>query len=208
MRQIFAMIGLAVAIGCGTGIELAQAQSRRDTTKVGTKPGDIGTSSDPLAAARARGNELAAFGQGCFWCYEPFYRGTDGVIATAVGYTGGHLKNPTYKEVCTGTTGHAEAVLIEFNPKQVSYEKLLEIFWTTHDPTTKDRQGPDVGPQYRSAIFCFSTDQVEAARASALKAQSAWKDPIVTDIAPAGEFWIAEEYHQQYYEKRGIKSGG
>jgi peptide-methionine (S)-S-oxide reductase len=208
MRQILAMIGLTVAIGCGTGIEVVQAQTQRDTTKVGTKPGDIGTSSDPLATARERGNELAAFAQGCFWCYEPFYRATDGVIATAVGYTGGHLRRPTYQQVCTGATGHAEAVLIEYDPKKVSYEKLLEIFWTTHDPTTRDRQGPDVGSQYRSAIFYFSPEQAQAARASMLKAQPAWKDPIVTEIIAASEFWIAEEYHQQYYEKRGIKSGG
>jgi peptide-methionine (S)-S-oxide reductase len=192
--------------GCHIEAGAAQQVGGKDTKLVGTRPGDIGKVKDIVKAARDRGHELAVFAQGCFWCYEPHYRATEGVVATAVGYIGGTVENPTYVQVCTGTTGHAEAVLIEFDPKVVTYEALLNIFWTTHDPTTLNRQGPDIGTQYRSAIFTFSAEQERLAKHSVSEVQKKWKDPIVTEIVPATTFWLAEEYHQQYYEKRGIRN--
>src|SRR5262249_37501031 len=137
----------------------------------------------------------AAFAEGCFWGSEDTFRHVPGVVATAVGYSGGHTDNPTYESVCTHTTGHAETVLVEFDPKKVSYDKLLEVFFATHDPTTKDRQGPDVGDQYRSAVFTFTDAQRAAAVAAASRAEAALKKPVTTDIRPIGRFWIAEDYH-------------
>jgi len=150
--------------------------------------------------------EKATFGAGCFWGVEAAFRQVEGVVSTAVGYMGGSLKNPTYKDVCTDTTGHAEAVEVTYDPANVSYEELLKVFWQIHDPTTLNRQGPDVGTQYRSAIFFHGGEQEAAARASKekLEKSGAYKRPIVTEIVPAGEFWQAEEYHQQYLEKRGL----
>jgi len=150
--------------------------------------------------------EKATFGAGCFWGVEAAFRQVEGVVSTAVGYMGGSLKNPTYKDVCTDTTGHAEAVEVTYDPANVSYEELLKVFWQIHDPTTLNRQGPDVGTQYRSAIFFHGGEQEAAARASKekLEKSGAYKRPIVTEIVPAGEFWQAEEYHQQYIQKRGL----
>jgi peptide-methionine (S)-S-oxide reductase len=148
--------------------------------------------------------EKATFGAGCFWGVEATYRNTKGVLSTAVGYSGGHLPNATYKDVCSGKTGHAEVVDIEFDPSQVSYEDLLNVFWENHDPTTLNRQGPDVGSQYRSAIFFHSPEQEAIAKASKEKAQSRFKNKIVTEITPASAFCRAEDYHQQYLEKRGL----
>jgi peptide-methionine (S)-S-oxide reductase len=128
------------------------------------------------------------------------------VVATAVGYTGGHTTSPSYEDVCTHTTGHAETVLVEFDPSRVSYRELLRVFWKSHDPTTKDRQGPDVGDQYRSAIFTFTPGQVADARASMTEASPRFSRPITTEIRPIGSFWLAEEYHQQYDEKTGRAS--
>lgn len=150
----------------------------------------------------------AIFAAGCFWGVEEAFRQVKGVTSTTVGYTGGTTKNPSYKDVCAHTTGHAEAVEVEFDPKQVSYEQLLNVFWQSHDPTTLNRQGPDVGSQYRSAIFFEDAEQEAAARKSKteLEKSGPFKRPIVTEITPASEFWRAEDYHQQYFEKRGIKS--
>ncbi len=150
--------------------------------------------------------EKATFGAGCFWGVEAAFRQAKGVTSTAVGYMGGSLKNPTYHDVCTDRTGHAEVVQVEFDPSQVSYDELLRVFWENHDPTTLNRQGPDVGTQYRSAIFFHSPAQEAAAKSSkdALARSGRFKRPIVTEIAPAPEFWRAEEYHQQYLEKRGL----
>jgi peptide-methionine (S)-S-oxide reductase len=151
---------------------------------------------------------IATFAAGCFWGVEDAFRGVQGVTSTAVGYTGGHTKNPTYKDVCSHSTGHAEAVEVEFDPKQISYQKLLDLFWEIHDPTTLNRQGPDVGSQYRSAIFYHDAEQEAAARGSkaALEKSGKFKSAIVTEISPAPEFYRAEDYHQQYFEKRGVKS--
>lgn len=150
----------------------------------------------------------AIFAAGCFWGVEEAFRQVKGVTSTTVGYTGGTAKNPSYKDVCTGNTGHAEAVEVEFDPKQVSYDQLLSVFWQSHDPTTLNRQGPDVGTQYRSAIFFEDAEQETAARNSkaALEKSGLFKRPIVTEIKPASDFHRAEDYHQQYFEKRGIKS--
>ena len=152
------------------------------------------------------GLEKAMFALGCFWGAERKFWQTKGVYSTAAGYAAGHTPNPTYREVCSGQTGHAEVVLVVFDPKQVSYGELLKVFWENHDPTTKNRQGPDVGTQYRSAIFFHTPEQEKAAKASrdALAKSGAYQRPIVTEIVTAGEFWRAEDYHQQYLEKRGL----
>jgi peptide-methionine (S)-S-oxide reductase len=152
--------------------------------------------------------EKATFAAGCFWGVEAAFRQLSGVSATRVGYTGGSVPSPSYRLVCTGTTGHAEAVEVTFDPDRVSYDDLLEIFWSNHNPTTRNRQGPDVGSQYRSAIFTHSPDQEEAAVASKerLDGSGRWNGPIVTEIVPAAEFYEAEDYHQQYLEKQGRSS--
>ncbi|HXW61325.1 MAG TPA: peptide-methionine (S)-S-oxide reductase MsrA [Candidatus Acidoferrales bacterium] len=150
----------------------------------------------------------ATFAAGCFWGVEDRFRQVPGVTLATVGYTGGHTKNPTYQEVCTDRTGHAEAVEVEFDPKRVSYQELLAVFFQSHDPTQWNRQGPDHGSQYRSAIFFHDAEQENAAREAkeALEKAGAFKRPIVTQIVPASEFYRAEEYHQRYFEKNGIQS--
>lgn len=150
--------------------------------------------------------EQATFAAGCFWGVEAEFRQIPGVIATTVGYTGGRTEHPTYEQVCSHTTGHAEAVLVEFDPAQVSYDELLDAFWRLHDPTQLNRQGPDVGDQYRSAIFFHSPEQEAAAKASKEAAQEGFSKPIVTEITTAPAFWPAEDYHQRYLEKRGLAS--
>lgn len=147
--------------------------------------------------------EKATFACGCFWGVEARFRKVKGVIDVQSGYTGGQTANPSYEQVCSSKTGHAEAVEIEFDPKRVSYEELLDLFWNMHDPTTLNRQGPDIGSQYRSAIFTHSAAQAEAARKSKEQASKRFNKPIVTEIVPAGPFYRAEEYHQRYHEKHG-----
>ena len=149
--------------------------------------------------------QLATFGAGCFWGVEAAFQNVKGVVSTTVGYTGGTFDNPSYEDVCTGITGHAEAVQIEFDQSVVSYEELLDIFWKNHDPTTLNRQGPDVGTQYRSVIFYHSPEQKEEALASRDRMQSNYKQSIVTEIVPVSRFYPAEEYHQRYFEKQGIE---
>jgi peptide-methionine (S)-S-oxide reductase len=150
----------------------------------------------------------ATFGAGCFWGVEATFRQIEGVVDAAVGYAGGQTENPTYKDVCTDRTGHAEVVEVEYDPERVPYEQLLDVFWENHDPTTLNRQGPDVGTQYRSAIFYQDEEQRAAAEASKarLDASGRFKRPIVTEISPAAPFYRAEEYHQRYLEKRGLAS--
>lgn len=152
--------------------------------------------------------EKATFGAGCFWGVEAAFRSVPGVISTMVGYCGGKTASPTYKEVCTDTTGHAEVVEVTYEPTQVAYEQLLNVFWESHDPTTPNRQGPDVGSQYRSVIFYHSPKQEAAARASKerLDKSGKFRRPIVTEIVPAAPFYKAEEHHQRYLEKRGLAS--
>jgi peptide-methionine (S)-S-oxide reductase len=150
----------------------------------------------------------AIFAAGCFWGVEATFRQIPGVISTRVGYTGGQTANPTYKDVCTDRTGHAEAVEVEYDPRKVSYDQLLKVFWENHDPTQVNRQGPDWGTQYRSAIFFTTPEQEAAAKASKahLEQSGAYGKPIATQIVPAGPFYEAEDYHQQYLEKRGRAS--
>jgi peptide-methionine (S)-S-oxide reductase len=209
---LFGLFGLAACRTSGTDAKTdpsaprsAAAETRSGPTRrvVGTAPGGVGAGT-PLAPQA--GHELAAFAAGCFWGVEDNFRQVPGVVATAVGYTGGRTTNPTYESVCGHTTGHAETVIVEFEPAKVSYEDLLRIFFMNHDPTTKNRQGPDVGDQYRSAIFSFTDAQMTAARAAAQKEEARLGKPVTTEIAKVGAFWKAEEYHQQYDEKTGTHS--
>jgi peptide-methionine (S)-S-oxide reductase len=149
--------------------------------------------------------EKATFGAGCFWGVEEIFRNVKGVLSTSVGYAGGTQENPTYQDVCTDKTGHAEVLELEFDPSQVSYDQLLEVFWSNHNPTTLNRQGPDVGTQYRSVIFYHSPEQKLAAAASKEKVEKSgrFNRAIVTQIEPASKFWRAEDYHQRYLQKRG-----
>jgi peptide-methionine (S)-S-oxide reductase len=153
-------------------------------------------------------SEIATFGAGCFWGVEAALQRVPGVLDTAVGYSGGETANPTYKDVCTDETGHAEVVQVTFDPAKVTYEELLNVFWQAHDPTQLNRQGPDVGTQYRSAIFFHTPEQEAAAKKSraALDASGKLRRPVATEITPAGTFYRAEEYHQKYLQKRGVAS--
>ncbi len=179
----------------------------------------LGCANQEPASAPAAGNatttaketskvktEKATFGAGCFWGVEAEFSKVPGVISTAVGYCGGKTKSPTYKDVCTDETGHAEVIEIEFDPSKVSFEQLVDIFWELHDPTTLNRQGPDYGTQYRSVIFYHSPEQERIAKASKEKLDKSgvFRSPIVTQIAPAPPFYRAEEYHQKYFEKKGM----
>lgn len=152
--------------------------------------------------------EIATFGAGCFWGIEAAFRRVPGVLDAAVGYSGGRTENPSYQDVCTDTTGHAEVVQVTFDPEKLSYDQLLNVFWTIHDPTQVNRQGPDYGKQYRTAIFFHSPEQEAAAKKSklALEASGKLRRPVATEITAAGPFWRAEEYHQRYLEKRGAAS--
>lgn len=149
---------------------------------------------------------VATFGAGCFWGVEAAFRQLPGVLEAVSGYSGGTLDNPSYQQVCTGRTGHAEVVQVTYDPEQVAYQALLDLFWRMHDPTQLNRQGPDVGTQYRSAIFYHTPEQAEQARRSKeqLETSGAYKRPIVTQIEPASRFYPAEDYHQRYFEKHGV----
>jgi peptide-methionine (S)-S-oxide reductase len=152
--------------------------------------------------------KIATFGAGCFWGVEAAYRQIPGVLSTRVGYLGGKLENPTYRDVCSGRTGHAEVVEVKYDPSRLTYDDMLTVFWENHDPTTLNRQGPDVGEQYRSAIFYHDDEQKAAAEASKEERDRSgkYRRPIVTEITPASTFYEAEHYHQQYLEKRGLAS--
>ena len=149
----------------------------------------------------------ATFGSGCFWCTEAVFQDVEGIESVVSGYSGGHIKNPAYREVCSGRTGHAEVVQITYDPAVISYDELLEIFWKTHDPTTLNRQGNDVGTQYRSAVFYHDDEQKELAEhyKKELDASGYYSDPIVTEISPAVVFYVAEDYHQNYYQTRPVR---
>lgn len=149
--------------------------------------------------------DTATFGTGCFWCTEAIFEQLNGVLKVSSGYSGGHVNNPTYKDVCDGTTGHAEVVQVVYDPEKISYDELLEVFWQTHDPTTLNRQGNDVGTQYRSAIFYHNDEQKQKAEKykTELNASGAFKNPIVTEISPFSKFFVAENYHQDYYINNG-----
>jgi peptide-methionine (S)-S-oxide reductase len=186
-----AMVGCAV-----TGIGADQAESEASTTE---------QTDDQGLGERAMATETATFGAGCFWGVEETFRCMEGVVETAVGYAGGTTEEPTYEQVCSGRTGHAEVVQVQYDPAQVSYEELLAKFFELHDPTQVNRQGPDVGDQYRSVIFYHDDQQKQAAETmkAELDASGRYRRPIATQIEPAPTFWRAEEYHQQYIMKRG-----
>jgi peptide-methionine (S)-S-oxide reductase len=178
----------------------------REASAHGRVGGDPGHAGDGTALAPRPGNELAAFAAGCFWGVEENFRQVPGVVATAVGYSGGRTEHPSYESVCTHTTGHAETVLVEFDPKVVSYATLVRVFFKNHDPTTMNRQGPDVGDQYRSAVFTFSPAQEAAVAAAREQEAKELGRPVTTVVQPMSKFWKAEEYHQQYDEKTGTRS--
>jgi peptide-methionine (S)-S-oxide reductase len=203
MQRIFAMFSVALVVaglaGCEQYIAAAAAKSE---SKDAPKGNQEEKKEDNIRT------EIATFAAGCFWGVEATFRQIKGVKATAVGYTGGHMDQPTYKDVCTDTTGHAEAVQVEYDPTPVSYQQLLDVFWKNHDPTTPNRQGPDHGTQYRSVIFYHSPEQKASAEASKqeLDKSGKFRRPIVTEVVPATAFWKAEDYHQQYLENRGLSS--
>jgi peptide-methionine (S)-S-oxide reductase len=174
----------------------------RFTKRLSKHPDPVGSPA-PAAGARLDGAQVATFAAGCFWGVEAAYREIEGVLETRVGYTGGETPDPSYEQVCSHATGHAEAVEVWFDPAKVSYEQLLDAFWRMHNPTTRNRQGWDVGSQYRSAIFVHDADQATAAAASRDREQQVQTKPIVTEITPAGRFFEAEGYHQRYFEKQG-----
>lgn len=159
------------------------------------------TASTPDSLLLPTATEVATLGGGCFWCVEAIYQDLKGVLKVESGYSGGKIPNPSYREVCTGTTGHAEVVQITFDPKIISYHDILEVFFTVHDPTTLNRQGHDEGTQYRSVIFYHSPEQMTTAEVVKKSAQEIWDDPIVTEIAPFTQFYKAETYHQNYYKE-------
>jgi peptide-methionine (S)-S-oxide reductase len=209
-RYLLALVGLVAACSKTGTVPTPehQAMKQNDETSlvrrhVGTEPGHAGNGT-PLAPQA--GNALAAFAAGCFWGVEDIFRQVPGVTATAVGYAGGRVDNPSYELVCTHTTEHAETVLVEFDPKVVTYDTLLNVFFKNHDPTTKNRQGPDVGDQYRSQIFTFSGEEETLAKQAKTRESAERHKPVVTLVEPMGRFWKAEEYHQQYDEKTGTHS--
>jgi peptide-methionine (S)-S-oxide reductase len=204
MEKLFAgaiFIVMVLCAGC----------SRADLT-FGRSPSKDPSSSMHKEMARKgmesnSGLKLATFGSGCFWCTEAVFQRLNGVEKVVSGYSGGHVDKPAYEQVCTGTTGHAESIQITYDPSKVSYDELLEVFWKMHDPTQKNRQGNDVGPQYRSVIFYHDAEQKKLAEAykAKLEAEKIWDRPIVTEIAPFSKFWPAEEYHQNYYNNNTSK---
>ncbi len=188
-----AILGLVVL---GLGAALAWAFYLKGNVAMPETPSTLEAAAAPAGLARA------TFGSGCFWCTEAVFQQLKGVQSVVSGYTGGTVKNPTYRQVCDGTTGHAEAIQVTYDPAVISYKDLLEVFWQTHDPTTLNRQGHDVGTQYRSAIFYHTDEQKQLAEEykRKLDASGAFAAPIVTEIVPAGEFYRAEDYHQNYYQ--------
>jgi len=197
-------MGVVAAMGTGPSPQTASGGAAMiGNPSVGKNPGHVGHGTALVPSGK---NQLAIFAQGCFWGVEERLRKVPGVVATAVGYTGGRMQNPTYEDVSGHGTGHAEAVLVEFDPDKVSYAELLRFFWRTHDSTSGDRQGPDRGSQYRSAIFTFGPEQLATAVASRAEEQKKLVDRITTEVSAAGPFWIAEDYHQQWDEKHGALS--
>lgn len=199
--SLTALAVTGIVLGGGlASLRPTAAQGEQPIKGVGNLAGNAGRGT-PLRAAP--GHELAVFAMGCFWGSETIFRHETGVTATSVGYTGGKTKNPTYEEVCSETTGHAEAVLVEFDPKKTSYGKLLNVFWEKHDSTSGDRQGPDIGTQYRSMVFAVDAAQLEQALASREAFGRRLSRKITTRVEPLAAFYIAEAYHQQYHEKTG-----
>lgn len=197
MKTFLAFVALGVA-----ALALTRHGEPVVKSKAGTRPGGVAAGAKHPLKPKP-GDRLAAFSGGCFWGTESNFRKVPGVVATAVGYTGGHTANPTYESVCTHTTGHAETVLVEYDPKRVSYGKLLEYFWSIHDPMQVGGQGPDMGDSYRSAIWTYGEDEQKEAVASMAAQEKNEHGKFTTSVKPAQTFWLAEDYHQQYAEKVG-----
>lgn len=209
--SVLGLLAAAVS-GCGPAARALQSPDS-STTRPAQRAGApsapaVETTTRPAASEKSMKTETAMFGAGCFWGVEETFRQMPGVVSTAVGYSGGRTENPTYKDVCTDTTGHVEVVLVEFDPAKVTYEQVLEVFWKAHNPTQVNRQGPDIGAQYRSVVFCQTPEQEKVAAASKarLEASRKYSKPIATAIEPARKFYRAEEYHQQYLAKRGLSN--
>ncbi len=193
---------ILLGIGCNKQLPFSEKTQSESVYRVIRK----GIGEKPMGGET--GSRLATFGCGCFWCTEAIFKRLVGVENVVSGYSGGSIENPTYEQVSAGNTGHAESVQITYDPAKVSYVDLLEVFWRTHDPTTKNRQGYDVGPQYRSVIFYHDAEQKELAESYRMKldAEGIWNRPIVTEIEPFTKFWPAEAYHQDYYDNNPTKS--
>jgi peptide-methionine (S)-S-oxide reductase len=205
--RIPAAIGLLFLVGLSLGCGAAASSSGQVSIKNTQHPTENRKETAKRSMDETHEVKLATFGSGCFWCTEAMFERLEGVEKVVSGYSGGHVDNPTYEQVCTGKTGHAESIQITYRPDKVSYAKLLEVFWRTHDPTTKDRQGNDVGPQYRSVIFYHDEEQKKLAEAYRIKleAEHIWDQPIVTEIVAFTKFWPAESYHQNYYDNNPTK---
>jgi len=198
------VIGLIAAQGMGSN---AHAQPVQDESNVEAAP-PADALSDATPQTEEKKLETASFGAGCFWCVEAVFQKLKGVESVKSGYMGGHTANPTYKKICTGTTGYAEIIQIEFDPSVISFKELLEVFWKTHDPTTLNRQGADTGTQYRSAVFYNNDNQKELAEKykAKLNASGAFRSPIVTEVTKATKFYLAERYHQNFWNTKGKKN--
>jgi peptide-methionine (S)-S-oxide reductase len=208
---VLVVAGLAVMIWAGNQQPTTTAMDKHEIDKEPVLATGGSESNEEAADAAATnekeyGMQKATFAAGCFWGVEETFRTTKGVTNTSVGYTGGHTEDPTYRQVCNGNTGHAEAVRVEFDPAVVTYDQLLDVFWKLHDPTQVNRQGPDVGSQYRSAVFYHSPEQKLAAERSKQKLEESgeYSRPVATEIVEAGPYYLAEDYHQQYLKKRGL----
>lgn len=188
-----ALVTLATLVSCAQKQKVKKDISKNMTTNTN---GSVNTATD-----------TATFGTGCFWCTEAIFQQLEGVVSATSGYSGGHVNNPSYKEVCTGTTGHAEVLQVVYDPSKITFDELLEVFWQTHDPTTLNRQGNDVGPQYRSVVFYHNNEQKEKAEKykAELDKSGAFNNPIVTEISPFTKFYAAEDYHQDYYNLNGAE---
>ncbi len=198
------MAALAVAVFALNSQNSTTNQKKDIRMLKGNMPGGVTLYGTDETVPLRKGREIATFAAGCFWGIEDYFRQLEGVTATAVGYSGGTVKNPTYKQVCYMATGHAEAVRVEFDPSKISYEKLLEVFWKVHDPCQVGGQGPDMGDQYRSVVFFHSEKQKKTATKSMEELQGSRSKKITTQVVPEATFWMAEEYHQQYCLKNGI----
>ena len=195
------LVATLTGAGCGNSVSSYDGDSFKDL------PNSLKKEAPKKSMDGKTELKLATFGNGCFWCTEAIFQRLNGVEKVMPGYSGGNVDNPTYEQVCTGTTGHAESIQITYDPTKVSYDELLEVFWKTHDPTTKNRQGNDVGPQYRSVVFYHDAEQKKLAESykARLEAEKIWDRPIVTEIAPFSKFWPAEDYHQNYYNNNPSK---
>lgn len=193
------LIFTGTLISIGTLFSCAQTQNAEKNMTTNINP------AASVSDASSVNTDTATFGTGCFWCTEAIFQQLDGVLKVTSGYSGGHVAKPTYNQVTTGTTGHAEVVQIVYDPQKLSFDELLEVFWQTHDPTTLNRQGNDEGPQYRSVVFYHNAEQKQKAEKykAELDKSGAWDNPIVTEIAPFKEFYVAENYHQDYYNNNG-----